>query len=115
LQIRVPGERISPVRAFVGVAIAAVALGGALAMHNEVRSTNVTHYPETRVRCSSSPIEQALCQANGSHGYDVTPASTSTDTYKPGWVDPIAITLAVAGVGFGVILVAQAATRRRAS
>jgi hypothetical protein len=46
--------------------------------------------------------------------YNVTPAYTSTDPYKPGWVDPLAITLAVAGLGFGVILVAQAASRHRA-
>jgi hypothetical protein len=37
---------------------------------------------------------------------------TSGYDYCPGWVDPIAIVLAVAGVGFGLILVTQAASRR---
>jgi len=29
--------------------------------------------------------------------------------YRPGWVDPIAITLAVAGIGCGLLLLAQSA------
>jgi hypothetical protein len=74
------------VLAYVGVVLAAVALGGALAMHNEVTATNVTHIPAVRTRCSTSPLTQAACYANGVHGYNVTAAYTSTDTYKPGWL-----------------------------
>jgi hypothetical protein len=102
------------VRAFLGVAIAAVTLGGALAMHNEVTLTDVTHTPATFVPCDRNRNERLACQVNGHYGNSyMTAAFTSTDTYKPGWVDPIAITLAVAGVGFGVILVAQAARSDR--
>jgi hypothetical protein len=103
------------VRALIGVAIAAVALGGALAMHNEVTLTDVTHTPATFVPCDRTPSERANCRLNGHNGNSyIAPAYTTENTYKPGWVDPVAITLAVAGVGFGLILVAQAARRRRA-
>jgi hypothetical protein len=54
--------------AFLGVAIAAVSLGDALAMHNEVRSTNVTHVRESRIRFSTSPLKQAICNAHGIRG-----------------------------------------------
>jgi hypothetical protein len=106
------------VRAFVGVLIAAVALGGALAMHNEVRETTTT--PEIRAMCSTNILTMHACRSGiypivhvGGRKYFIsTPAISSED--RPGWVDPVAITLAVAGVGFGLILVAQAATRHRA-
>jgi hypothetical protein len=103
------------VRAFLGVAIAAVALGGALAMHNEVTLTDVTHTPATFVPCDRNPRERVTCRLSGHYGNSyIVAAYTTENTYKPGWVDPIAIMLAVAGVGFGLILVAKAASRRRA-
>jgi hypothetical protein len=99
----------------LGVAIAAVALGGALAMHNEVTLTDVTHTPATFVPCDRNPSERATCRLDGHYGNSyIVAAYTTQNTYKPGWVDRLAITLAVAGVGFGVILFAQAASRHRA-
>ena len=80
-------------RAFLGVAIAAVVLGGALAMHNYVRGT-----------ASCAPYPRRDCKTLKELGKIRDP--------RPGWVDPVALTLAVAGVGFGLILVAQASTRR---
>jgi hypothetical protein len=100
----------------LGVAIAAVVLGGALAMHNEVTLTDVTHTPATFVPCDRNRIERANCRLDGHNGNSyIAAAFTTENTYKPGWVDPLAIVLAVAGVGFGLILIVQAATRRGAS
>jgi hypothetical protein len=49
-------------------------------------------------------------QVRGRRYFIATPAISAED--RPGWVDPVAIMLAVAGVGFGLILIAQAASRR---
>ena len=99
---------------FLGVLIAAVALGGAHALRNEVRPTTVTHTPESRIHCSENAVTRSECQVLGSvNGYHFIPASTSTESYKPDWVDPIAIVIAVAGVACGVVLVTQGAMRRR--
>ena len=75
-------------RAFAGVLLAAVALGGALAMHNEITET------------TSCSLSRSICKQLAQVGAD-----TSTDT--PGWVDPVAVMVAVAGVGCGGVLVAQ--------
>jgi hypothetical protein len=83
------------VRAFLGVAIIAVTLGGAVAMHNYVRGT-----------APCAPYSHQVCKELKQLGKLRDP--------RPGWVDPVAIVLAVSGVGFGLILVVQAATRRRA-
>jgi hypothetical protein len=76
-------------RAFVGVLLAAVALGGALAMHNEIT--------ETASCQGSKALCRQLTQAFGKN--------RATDT--PGWVDPVAVVVAVAGVGCGLVLIAR--------
>lgn len=70
--------------AYVGVLLAAVALGGALAMHNEITS---------HVRPLGGRSE--------AYSYDT----------RPGWVGPAAITIAVAGIGSGALMVVR--SRRR--
>jgi hypothetical protein len=93
-------------RAYVGVLLVAVALGGALALHNEVMDdVHVTLGP------SCIPVSDPRCQQElrrfGSldTGY--------TYSVRPGWVDPLAVVLAVGGIGGGLVMVAQA--RRRLS
>jgi hypothetical protein len=77
---------------FVGVVMIAVALSGSLAMHN---------YVKTEIPCSRSPIYTAECMATGES------AKGSLDGPRPDWVDPVAISVAVVGIGFGVLLIAR--------
>ena len=92
-------------RAFVGVVVAAVALGGALAMHNEITETPAS----SRVPCSRSSLTRAQCNAFGAKVIDGRRyAITSYSEVRPGWVDPLALALAIAGIGCGVVLIAQA-------
>jgi len=74
-------------RAYVGVVIAAVALGGALALHNYVADTVDTCTPN-----------YATGACDGGRIF----------TTRPAWVDPVSIGLAVAGIGGGLVLIAQA-------
>ena len=79
-------------RAFVGVLLAAAALGGALALHNEVRNT------------APCPYNRSACtQLRDLHKI----AATET----PGWVDPVAIAIALAGGGCGLLLLVQGRKR----
>jgi hypothetical protein len=77
---------------FVGVVIIAVAVSGSLAMHN---------YVNTEIPCSRSPIYRAECVATGESAKD------SLDGPRPDWVDPVATSVGVVGVGFGVLLIAR--------
>jgi hypothetical protein len=79
-------------RAYFGVLLAAVALCGALALHNYVADTVDTCTPN-----------YATGACDGGRIF----------TTRPAWVDPLAIALAVAGGVGGLVMVAQA--RRRLS
>jgi hypothetical protein len=72
-------------RAFVGVLLAAVALGGSLALHNYAKDT------------FCPPVD-----------YTNPAAARPCVVSRSAWVDPLALALAIAGVGCGVVLVAQA-------
>jgi hypothetical protein len=88
-------------RAYVGVLLAAVALGGALALHNEVR-----HHTETTVQCPAAlrRLNEGQCRLY---------PETQVEDWRPGWVDPFAVTLAVGGIGAGLVMLAR--SRRRLS
>ncbi len=94
-------------RAFAGVLVAAVALGGALAMHNSVRDESVSTSLGHKCPRLMSPLTCVRAQTFNPGQLQVVKIRSVTES-KPGWVDPVALVLAIAGVGGGLVLVAQA-------
>ena len=101
-------------RAFAGVLLAAIALGGALALRNEVRASSSVTYPKKEVWCGTNDATRSECQFSGdvhsgANGwpYITEGGNTVTSSWNPGWVDPVALALAIAGVGCGLVLVAR--------
>ncbi len=76
-------------------------------MHNEVTERS----SDSRVLCTANASSRSLCSALGATVIDGRRYYViSGSDYRPGWVDPLAVVLAVAGVGCGALLLTQSRT-----
>jgi hypothetical protein len=95
------------VRVFVGFLVAAVALGAAVWLHTGLRAD--TYAFDTGLTARGVYVgTEASQQRKNASAYAVVPTIFDTCHRKASWQDPLAVLLAVAGVGAGVGIVLPA-------
>ena len=85
-------------RIFLAFLVAALALGGALALHRYEETYEVTH----EVPINHPPVREGTLPPSYVPGRSgPTREETFTQKRHPAWADPIAVVVAIAGVGAG--------------
>ena len=89
-------DSLGPVRIFLGFLVAPVALAGAVYLHSGAKLHTVTFY----------------ASSEDGFGNPYTDTKPTVDHLKASWQDPLALFIAVAGVGAGVAIAVPGFRRR---